>query len=248
MATNAHRARAVQQHGFLQLELPGAETHRAAGIAHPIDRVLNRELLACVRLGGHAVGATAVMPVTGRWPRMAAIGHGTAPDVPNAQPGVVMVNAARRRVRQRFHRRIRSPCGEHPVVASLEALRTGATETHCDAVLKDQGGAGRHFDHTAGAGVEILEHRSGAASAGLQHGMLLVPATHPQVVLARELGARKGCRNHVCRQRGREGNAARRFVDGDSANFATALRKLALIVDDLDPVVAVKAQHVVAAQ
>ena len=52
--------------------------------------------LAC-DLCGHAGGAAAVMSFAGGRPGIATVADGTGADVPDAEPGIMVMNAARRR-------------------------------------------------------------------------------------------------------------------------------------------------------
>ena len=113
------------------------------------DRVLDRQLPARVRLRRHAGGAAAVVPLAaGGGQGVAAVGDRAGRHVPDAQPRVVVVDAARRRVVEQLDRRVGGARGEHPVVARAEALGAGrSAKLHRDAVLEQQRGArGGHGD------------------------------------------------------------------------------------------------------
>ena len=168
-----------------------------------------------------------------------------------AEPRVVMMDAARRRAVEHLHRRIGGARGEHPVVAGAETLGAGGREADRDAVLQQQRrAAGRHVDDAGRAGARDPEQTGRAARQSVrQHRAASGPS-----------GARAGCARAGSRL---SGNAPGSISAGSAgANVMrrvasltvmrrispAPLRELAHVVDDLDPVAAVEAQHVVAAQ
>ncbi len=121
------------------------------------------------------------MSVAGGRPGMAAVGDGAGGDVPDAEPGIVVMDAARRRPVEQLDRGVGGARREHPVVAGLEAPGAGRVEADGDAVFEQQRhGRGRHRDHAGRAGdVEILHLDRRAAGVGAEDLVRSGPSAAP---------------------------------------------------------------------
>ena len=255
LAADAQRHGAVDADRLAKRVQPDREAHGAAARSDDlVDGGLDRELAARVRHRGHARGALAAAFVTacpaaaaGRRPLGAAVcdaGRGE-----DAEPHVVVMDAERRRVGEQrvashdVARGVRSPRRHDPVIAGAErpACRR---EPHDQPVLEHDavGRDGWHRDGAGRGGLVEVDH--GAAGRVLDHADL-VPAANAEVTLFglvdRELQVGG-------QRRARERDRALRVVDLDAAQFAGLSAQLAVVVDDLDPVAVVEAEHVVLAE
>ncbi len=115
--------------GALKAYWPGPRQTVPPVCAHLVDGVLDGELAAGVRLWAvtQAVQLQS-WPSPRRRPGMPAVGHRARADVPDAEPRVVVVDAARRRAIEQLDRGVGGARGEHPVVARLETLGAGRGE------------------------------------------------------------------------------------------------------------------------
>ncbi len=204
--------------------------------------------LACDSGVTHCVQRAIV--AAARRPRVTAVGRlGVGPGVPQREPRVVMMNAARRRLVQNLHGGIGGARREDPVVAGSKPLRAGGREAHRDAILQQQ----RSARSRARRSRRSMPRRRGPAKPSWRR-CRTVLSTWPFLVPQRT--RRFALRGNVLSgnvvgsmSAGSAGvNEMRRFASSTVmlADLAGRLRELAHVVGDLDPIAGVETQHIVA--